>query len=82
MLESPVPQVLLGECRVISSTICATVLQWKDAKMECFVRFPGFVGPSSHFLLVENIAFNYSPFLLHSSLRAFVFKGKLEINGM
>lgn len=74
-----VPQALLGERAVISSTICATVLQWEDAKMECFVGFPGFVGPSTHFLLVENIAFNYSPFLLHSSLRAFILKGKLEI---
>lgn len=73
------PQALIGERGVISSTICATVLLWEDAKMECFVGFPGFVGPSSHFLLVENIAFNDSSFLLHGSLRAFIFKGKLEI---
>lgn len=57
-----VPQALVGERGVISSTICATVLQWEDAKMESFVGFPGLVGPSSHFLLVENIAFNYSSF--------------------
>lgn len=79
------PQALVGERDVISSTICATVLQWEDATMECFVAFPGFVGPSSRFLLVENIAFavelqlNYRSLLLHSSLRAFIFKGKLEI---
>lgn len=57
-----VPQALVGERGVISSTICATVLQQEGAKMECFVRFPGFVGPSGRFLLVENITFNYRSF--------------------
>lgn len=54
-----VPQALFGERGVISSTICAAVLQREGAKI---VRFPGFVGPSSRFLLVENITFNYGSF--------------------
>lgn len=80
--EVSVPQALVGERGVISSTICATVLQWEDARMERFVGFPGFVGPSCHFLLVENIAFNYGPFLSHSNLRAFLFKRNLTAHSV
>lgn len=67
-------QALVGERGVIFATICAAVLQWESAKIiwiECFVRFMGFVGQSGSFMLVENIAFNYSPsfFFFNSSFK-------------
>lgn len=74
LLAGFVPGALVGERGVIFTTICAAVLQREGAAMvwmECFVRFTGFVGQSSSFMLIENVALNYSPFF-NSCFRALI----------
>lgn len=81
LLAGFVPGALVGEHGVIFITICAAVLQREGTTMvriECFLRFTGFVGQSGSFMLIENIALNYSPFF-NSSFRALI---KQKSNGM